>query len=89
MGLLILRLVAGSSVVAGGLAELESAQAVQPVILALAAILVSAFLALAGVYFESRHSKNAETEKSFLFKNIACGLFPRMCITPLRVGKTT
>ena len=46
MGLLILRLVACSSVVVRGLAGLRSAQAVQPVIPELAAILVSAILAV-------------------------------------------
>jgi putative oxidoreductase len=46
VGLLILRLVACSSIVASGLAELRAAQAVQPAILELAAILASGFLAV-------------------------------------------
>jgi putative oxidoreductase len=46
VGLLILRLVVCSSIVARGLAGLRAAQAVQPAILELAAILVSAFLAV-------------------------------------------
>ena len=46
MGLLILRLVACSSIVARSFAELGAAQAVWPAILELAAIVASAFLAV-------------------------------------------
>jgi hypothetical protein len=46
VGLLILRLATGSSIMVRGLAGLGTAQAVQPVMLGLAAILVSAFLAV-------------------------------------------
>ena len=46
MGLLILRVVASSSIVAGGLAELREAQAVQPAILELAAIIAGALLSV-------------------------------------------
>jgi uncharacterized membrane protein YphA (DoxX/SURF4 family) len=46
VGLLILRLAACSSIIARGLAELGAAQAVQPAIPELVAILASAFLAV-------------------------------------------
>jgi putative oxidoreductase len=46
VGLLILRLVASSSMVARGLPGLRAAQALQPAILELAAVLAGAFLAV-------------------------------------------
>src|SRR5450759_1089674 len=45
--------------------------------------------ALAGVYCEWRHSKNAETAKALLLNLVGCGFSLRTRITPLGVGNTT